>query len=420
MAHLAKFTGGLEGKKLYAHWSRETDEKGEYITYSREHGGGHINRELTKNNFTIGEIHNREWIAERLKNVYQKPNQKRPIETCDIVVTLPQTESTDIKNVQQFMRAAYNSLKKQYGNNNNIVGCWVHLDEAQPHLHFAFLPISERNSKQKPEFKEKLSTRAYWPKKNSLQEMHRVLQRDIDEEMGRHIDGINNGITKEQGGNKTIVELKTESKKEQEKLEKIRAESKEYATRVNLSRNDKSFFKSIDNKIEIKKKRFSREEYVEMSAQAYRIMRSIAENGIKGNLANIALKEENTALKKENETLKNDILTKRQDNKDTLERLHNENKELKKEKVELTKENYALKSENKILTRAHKNEILYKNFIDDKEQNKDFQDWYNALPNNAKDGEPDAMKNALKDWKNMNLLEREAEEAKAYLKEVHI
>ena len=420
MAHLAKFSGGIEGKKLYAHWSRETDENGEYITYSREHGGGHINRELTKNNFTIGEIHDREWVAERLKNVYQKPNQKKPIETCDIVVTLPQTESTDIKNVQQFMRAAYNSLKKQYGNNNNIVGCWVHLDEAQPHLHFAFLPISERNSKQKPEFKEKLSTRAYWPKKNSLQEMHRVLQRDIDEEMGRHIDGINNGITKEQGGNKTIVELKTESKKEQEKLEKIRAESKEYATRVNLSRNDKSFFKSIDNKIEIKKKRFSREEYVEMSAQAYRIMRSIAENGIKGNLANIALKEENTALKKENETLKNDILTKRQDNKDTLERLRNENKELKKEKVELTKENYALKSENKILTRAHKNEILYKNFIDDKEQNKDFQDWYNALPNNAKDGEPDAMKNALKDWKNMNLLEREAEEAKAYLKEVHI
>lgn len=420
MAHLAKFGGGIEGAKLYAHWSREQDENGEYITYSREHGGGHINRELTKNNFTIGEIHNREWIAERLKNVYQKPNQKRPVETCDIVVTLPQSESTDIKNVQQFMRAAYNSLKKQYGNNNNVVGCWVHLDEAQPHLHFAFLPISERNSKQKPEFKEKLSTRAYWPKKNSLQEMHRILQRDIDKEMGRHIEGINNGITKEQGGNKTIVELKTESKKEQEKLEKIRAESKEYATRVNLSRNDKSFFKSIDNKIEIKKKRFSREEYVEMSAQAYRIMRSIAENGIKGNLANIALKEENTALKKENETLKNDILTKRQDNKDTLERLRNENKELKKEKVELTKENNSLKSENKILTRAHKNEILYKNFIDDKEQNEDFKNWYNALPNNAKDGEPDAMKNALKDWKNMNQIEREAEEAKAYLKEVHI
>ena len=411
MAHLAKFSGGTEGAKLYAHWSRETDDKGEYITYSREHGGGHINRELTKNNFTIGEIHDREWVAERLKNVYQKPNQKKLIETCDIVVTLPQSESTDIKNVQQFMRAAYNSLKKQYGNNNNIVGCWVHLDEAQPHLHFAFLPISERNSKQKPEFKEKLSTHAYWPKKNSLQEMHRVLQKDIDAEMGRHIDGINNGITKEQGGNKTIVELKRETNKERLRLE-IYKEKPE-----NLEKLRGTLEKPLIGK-----------EYYKLTPQQYHRLQTIAEKSIITNKINDDMRKENNLLKKENTELKKWInyylaeSDKKAEKKlsDSIVKLKGENKALKKERAELTKENHSLKSENKILTRAQKNEILYKNFIDDKEQNEDFKNWYNALPNNAKDGEPDAMKNALKDWKNMNQMEREEEESKAYLKQVHI
>ena len=418
MAHLAKFTGGSEGKNMYAHWSREKDENGEYITYSREHGGGHINRDLTKNNFTIGEIHDRNWVAERLKNVYQKPNQKRPVETCDIVVTLPQSESTDIKNVQQFMRAAYNSLKKQYGNNNNVVGCWVHLDEAQPHLHFAFLPISERNSKQKPEFKEKLSTRAYWPKKNSLQEMHRVLQRDIDKEMGRHIDGINNGITKEQGGNKTIVELKTESKKEQEKLEKIQAESKEYAIKIELARNDDVHIESASKNVEFKKKTFSREEYVEMPIDDFRTLYSIARNGIKGNKANLSIKKENEKLKRENAKLKKDVQTER---KAALEKFGNENKRLKEEKSELTKENYALKSENKNLTHSKTNEILFRGFINEKGLEKDFNKWANiVLPINVKDAEPSAAEKALQDWNSMNQIERDEAEAKAYLKEVHI
>ena len=408
MAHLAKFTGGSEGKNMYAHWSREQNENGEYITYSREHGGGHINRELTKNNFTIGEIHNRDWVAERLKNVYQKPNQKRPIETCDIVVTLPQTESTDIKNVQQFMQAAYNSLKKQYGNNNNVVGCWVHMDESQPHMHFAFLPISERNSKQKPEFKEKLSTRAYWPKKNSLQEMHRVLQRDIDREMGRHVEGINNGITKEQGGNKTIVELKTETQKEQRKLEYYRAKPEEldklHGTLENPWVGDK---------------------YYKLTPNQYHRLRNIAENSIKTNQINDDVQKENTLLKKENAELKKWInyylaeSDKKAEKKitDNVDNLKKENRELKSEKSELLRENKSLSS---ALRQTKKDAILYKNFILDNGQTKKYNKWYNALPNNAKTGEPDEMEKALKNWKYMSEARRSEEEIKNYMKEVHI
>lgn len=408
MAHLAKFQGGLEGAKMYAHWSRETDEKGEYITYSREHGGGHIDRKLTENNFTIGEINDREWIAERLKNVYQKPNQKKLIETCDIVVTLPQTESTDIKNVRQFMQAAYNSLKRQYGNNNNVVGCWVHLDEAQPHMHFAFLPISERNSKQKPEFKEKLSTHAYWPKKNSLQEMHRTLQKDIDREMGRHIEGINDGITKEQGGNKTIVELKKETQKEQRKLEYYRAKPEEldklHGTLENPWVGDK---------------------YYKLTPNQYHRLRDIAENSIKTNQINDDVQKENTLLKKENAELKKWInyylaeSDKKAEKKitDNVDNLKKENRELKSEKSELLREN---KSLSLALRQTKKDAILYKNFILNNGQTKKYNKWYNALPNNAKSGEPDAMQKALENWKNMSEARRSEKEIKNYMKEVHI
>lgn len=363
MAHLAKFQGGLEGAKMYAHWSREKDEKGEYITYPREHGGGHIDRKLTENNFTIGEIHDRKWVAERLKNVYQKPNQKKPIETCDIVVTLPQSESKDINNVRQFMQAAYNSLKKQYGNNNNIVGCWVHLDESQPHMHFAFLPISKRNSKQKPEYKEKLSTHAYWPKKNSLQEMHRDLQEDIDAEMGRHIEGINDGITKEQGGNKTIVELKAESRREQIKLDRYRAKSEE-----------------LDELHGTLEKPLFGEEYYKLTPYQHGRLQKIAEVNLEQSKVYDDMKKENSTLKEENLRLRKwmNYYLSESDKKakkelgDSIEKLKKENTELKSEKSKLLTENKTLKEKNTSLEQTKKNADLMQKFIKNKGQSKEF------------------------------------------------
>ena len=47
MAHLAKFGKAAYGR-LYAHWTREKDAAGEYVTYKTEkENGGHIHRERT-------------------------------------------------------------------------------------------------------------------------------------------------------------------------------------------------------------------------------------------------------------------------------------------------------------------------------------------------------------------------------------
>lgn len=184
--NVAKF-GAAGVTKMLGHYTRGKDENGEYLTYPHSEGGaGHIRRERTEDNYTIGECHDEEWISERLSGVYQKPGQKDPVKMCDIVLTLPKSE--DPANARQFFEAGYRALCAHYGLHDNVVGAWVHMDEAQPHMHFAFLPISPRQSRQKPQFKEKLSTRAYWPKKSSLQEMHRTMQKELDEALGRHVE----------------------------------------------------------------------------------------------------------------------------------------------------------------------------------------------------------------------------------------
>lgn len=359
MAHLAKFAGGIEGQKLYEHWSRATDENGEYITYAREHGGGHIDRTKTENNFTIGEIKTREWIKNRLENVYQKPGQNRPIESCDIIVTLPQTESSDIENVKKFMGAAYRSLAKQYGKNDNIIGCWVHMDEAQPHLHFAFLPISERKSKQKPEYTEKLSTRAYWPKKNSLQIMHRQLQIDIDEAMGRHVDGINNGITKQQGGNKTIVELKTETAERQKRMDELTTSPEE--------------MKKLEGKLE---KPIFGDEYYKLTPHQYKRLRTIAQNSMQEKNETELIKRENRRLTTENAKLNRWMNYYLNESDEKAEKKYkDQNRELKTwvdnlddEKQELLQKNDELERQNR------KNQSAYE-FLQITNQMNEFERW---------------------------------------------
>lgn len=326
MAHLAKFTAPASSC-MYDHWERRKNQDGQYITYKTEdEKGGHIDRSKTDQNFTIGTIRPKEWIKKRLKGVYQKPNQKHPIQTCDIVVTLPQNESKDLENVQKFMNATYDTLTKLYGKNDNVIGCWVHMDEAQPHLHFAFLPISERISKQKPEFKEKLSTRAYWPKKSSLQDMHKILQREMDAAMGHHVE-ITNGITKYQGGNKTIVQLKTESQKLQKELDEHQQQSKE----------------EMDKLVGIHKKPLFGNEHYELTPAQYQQLRKLAQGSAQKDASYSQMRAMNEHLTNENQRYRERLM------RSTEEIREEERKNFANEISRTQDENVRLKRENRIL-----------------------------------------------------------------------
>lgn len=273
MANLAKFRGGMETARMMQHWERATDESGEYVTYPRKEGGGHIHHERTDKNYTIGEIHDEAWIKARLKGVYQKPNQKRPIQTCDIVVTLPRSEP--LCHTKQFMIAAYHSLMRQYGKNNNVIGCYVHLDEAQPHLHFAFLPIADRHSKQLPQYTEKLAVSAYWGKKNALQMMHKTLQKDIDAEMGHHVDvTFADSKDRDEYNRMTQAELKARTEEQRKKLKA--ATDAADAAKAAVDALEDSHLETVLRHVEHKEAGVFQKEHVRMSEHEFKTISDAA------------------------------------------------------------------------------------------------------------------------------------------------
>lgn len=317
MAHLAKFEKAAYGR-LYAHWTREKDAAGEYVTYKTEReNGGHIHRERTNQNYCLGEVRSKAWAAERLKNVYQKPNQKHPPYICDIVVTLPRSESLDRENVEKFMRAAYDSLIKQYGKYDNVVGAFVHLDEAQPHLHFAFLPISPRKSRQKPEYTEKLSTRAYWSRKNALQIMHQQLQRDISDALGHKVE-IVNAATKARGGNKTVQQLKAETLEMQAHIEKYHGSKKE-----------------LDTLAGERKTPLLSDEHYDLSVKQYARLRTLAKTSVEQSAEYERMKAACEKLEHENEALK---LERRNYKSDVAEQYEKKLRDVENERDQLRQE----------------------------------------------------------------------------------
>ncbi len=233
MANKAGFSDTAVGGML-RHYTREPDPKtGKYQVYPRGEGGGHIDPDKTAQNYSIGECHDAAWVRTRLRGVYQRPQDKgKTAVMLDIVVTLPKGEPRE--NSEAFFQAAYESLCRQYGRENNIVGCWVHRDEAEHHLHFAFLPIVPKTLKSCPEVKEGISQSAFFPKKSALRQMHEVLQRDISERLGHRV-AILNGATA--GGNKTISELKAESRKYMEAAHENRQKLDDIAENVKEARD---------------------------------------------------------------------------------------------------------------------------------------------------------------------------------------
>lgn len=68
------------------------------------------------------------------------------------IVTLPRNEKLEGRE-REFFEVAYDYLCKKVGA-ENVIGAWVHMDETQPHMHFAFTPCIETqqttNDKSKP------------------------------------------------------------------------------------------------------------------------------------------------------------------------------------------------------------------------------------------------------------------------------
>jgi len=198
MAHVAKYTRSAMGQ-LCQHYERKKDANGNYIKF----GNQDIDLSRTDGNYNLaphyegGQIN---FIRNRLSEV-KCLNRADVNVMCSWVVTLPQTFPASKE--REFFSATYRFLAERYSE-ENVVSAYVHRDENQPHLHFAFIPVTVgKNGKEKVSAKEVLT-------KAELQKFHPELQKSLEQYFGFQVE-ILNGAT--ENGNCTVAELKAAREK---------------------------------------------------------------------------------------------------------------------------------------------------------------------------------------------------------------
>ena len=134
---------------------------------------------------------------------------------CSWVVTLPEYRhhnqnlhvSPDKEQVERlFFERTYRFLCDRYGE-QNVISAYVHKDEKTPHMHFAFVPVTE----DKKRGGEKVSAKEVITK-NDLKTFHTDLERHLDSFRDWHFEVVNEA-TKD--GNKEIAELKKQTAHEE-------------------------------------------------------------------------------------------------------------------------------------------------------------------------------------------------------------
>ena len=205
MAHAAKYAASASGHML-SHYDRSKDGLSGNIDPSRTH----LNYNLAP-----------EREGSQLDFIHQRMSEVRCLKRadvnimCDWVVTLPKYQWHDnnihmTPNKEQvertFFERVYRFMADRYGE-QNIISAYVHRDETTPHMHFAFVPVTE----DKKRGGEKLSAKEVITK-NDLKTFHTDLERHLDSFRDWHFEVVNEA-TKD--GNKMIAELKKQTAHEE-------------------------------------------------------------------------------------------------------------------------------------------------------------------------------------------------------------
>lgn len=151
MANAQKYTKSACGH-MTAHYERAKDKDGEYIKF----GNQNIDPQRTHLNYNLAPLRG----SGQIDFIRQRTTEARTLNRADVnvmvswVVTLPKYQKivTDpnIAHVsfdkdmaeRLFFQRTYDFLADRYGE-KNVVSAYVHMDEVTPHMHFAFVPVTE-------------------------------------------------------------------------------------------------------------------------------------------------------------------------------------------------------------------------------------------------------------------------------------
>ena len=213
MANLKKFTKASCGH-MFKHYERAMEinpETGqlEYVKFKNQE----INTQASHLNYNLAThqtMRQGDFVRKRCSEV-KLQNRKDVKVMCSWALTAP--KDLPEAELDIFFRASYEFMAARYGN-ENVVSAYVHLDETSPHIHFAFVPVTEDKKKggYKVSAKEVVN-------RQDLQTFHQDLNKHLEKILG-HSVSILNDATKD--GNKTVTELKEKSA-----LERARKAEKE-------------------------------------------------------------------------------------------------------------------------------------------------------------------------------------------------
>lgn len=216
MAHVQKFKASALGN-MCAHYDRTPErERG----YRREN----IDSSVTPYNYNLAperDLSQVEFINQRIESLNLKRLRKDAVRMCDWVITQP--KDLPMSESRAFFKSCYSTLENMYGR-ENVVSAYVHLDESQPHMHFAFVPVTDDG---------RLSAKDVL-NKNHLKGFHDALRASVEWDLGHEV-----GITLEDGEKAAeYVSLpeykaaKEETDKAKERLELLRQEERGLAKEV--------------------------------------------------------------------------------------------------------------------------------------------------------------------------------------------
>ena len=136
MAHVEKFQAAALGR-VCDHFERRAELDHGYKRENIDNERSWLNYNLAPQR-TVSQV---EFINERIDslNLKRRP-RKDAVRMCDCVITMPR--SFDPSRQREFFNAAYAFLAQRYGA-DNVVSAWVHRDETQPHMHFAWVPVTQ-------------------------------------------------------------------------------------------------------------------------------------------------------------------------------------------------------------------------------------------------------------------------------------
>lgn len=248
MAHFAKYAAAAVGH-LLKHYERAKDAKGEYIKF----GNKNIDPMRSPENYNLAPERmggQQAFIKQRLSEVkLQKRDDVKIL--CDWVVTLPKGDYTP-EQEHAFFKETYRFLSGKYGE-KNVVSAFVHKDEEQPHMHFAFIPIvpdKKWNEKHPDKQREKVSAKECVTK-SDLERFHTEFQQQLDSCFGRDVFPVQNGETIKGAAN--VAELKAAREKEAydkqtaayQEAQEVRVKKlSEYQTQIETLHNEKNALQS--------------------------------------------------------------------------------------------------------------------------------------------------------------------------------